>query len=293
MKKSKLIKSGVALSLMFAGLIAVPQTLSAAPTDPPIINLGGYAKKTTISKTTFAPGVVEFHVTTAPLNPDGVSDNVLILKTDKIDLVLEQIKLVFTAAQTPAGAAKSALSMRTVHQYATVYGGGGKGTVWQVNLPAGNYYAITTEAVIFGEGKPVKFTVTGSPDTVSSLRATQLSFEASGVVGANQWAVTQTGKSVQWVQFANNSQEFHFLFSQGVKSSTTKSMISGSLTSNKEPTFFNNLQTVDFEAISPGVTVVFKQAWKAGKHLVVCFIPGENDGTPHALQGMWKLFTVK
>ena len=80
MKKSKFLKSGVALSLMFAGLTAVPQTSSAASTDPPIINLGGFAKKTTISKSTFAPGVVEFHVTTSPTDPNEGYDNVAIVK---------------------------------------------------------------------------------------------------------------------------------------------------------------------------------------------------------------------
>ena len=40
------------------------------------------------------------------------------------------------------------------------------------------------------------------------------------------------------------------------------------------------------------VSVAIKETMPAGKYVVDCFMPSESDGMPHALMGMWKLFTV-
>ena len=43
-------------------------------------------------------------------------------------------------------------------------------------------------------------------------------------------------------------------------------------------------------------TIVFAKALEPGRYLMVCFVPDETegeDGTPHALKGMVKEFTIK
>ena len=60
--------------------------------------------------------------------PDGGPDQLSVVRTDQLPVVLEALKTVFADTSTPEAAAAAAQGMRTVNGVATFYGGGGKGT---------------------------------------------------------------------------------------------------------------------------------------------------------------------
>ena len=45
--------------------------------------------------------------------------------------------------------------------------------------------------------------------------------------------------------------------------------------------------------LSPGHTVYWKHRLPAGKYVEACWWPSDEDGTPHALMGMWALTRLR
>ncbi len=142
--------------------------------------------------------------------PDGGPDQLSVVRTDQLPVVLEALKTVFADTSTPEAAAAAAQGMRTINGVATFYGGGGTGTTWQVDLPAGNYSVVGVPSAVFGLTKPATSRCAGSLVRASSP-ATQATVRAVGPVGDNRWTFRQSGAPVKWLRFANASKEIHFL----------------------------------------------------------------------------------
>lgn len=293
--RTRLWAGAGALALVMSGLAAAGSPASAAaPASPPVVTIAISGGQATISQATMRPGVVEFHVGTTIVLPgdQGGPDTMSIIRTDQIDQLLAEVPKLFGDPSDPAAAAAAVSAIRTIHAIATVYGGGNKGTVWQVNLPAGTYYALPVQASAMGLAKPVAFTVAGTPRN-AVLHATQAAVRAVGTVGHNHWEFDQPGgQAISWLRFTNKSHELHFLDMAGVKASTTPAMVKKALNGSAEPKFFTG-QGLNFDVMSPGVTVAIKATLPASKYLLTCFMPSEGDGMPHALMGMYKLVDVK
>ena len=291
MKKPSLA-GAAALALLATGLVAIPSTAQASG-NVPVVKLAVAGNQATISQATMRPGVVEFQVgnTFKIPGPQGGPDPLTVLRTDQLDLILSTLPTVFSQSDDPAAGAASAAAMRTIRGAATFYGGGVKGTTWQVRLPAGNYTVMGVQSTAMGMAKAASFTVAGEPRP-GAIHATQATVRAVGPVGENRWTFSQRGdRAVEWLRFANAAKELHFMDMSGVKPGTTDAMVKKALTSNKQPTFFTDVN-LSFDVISPGVAVAIKGPIDAGDYLVDCFIPSEIDGMPHALMGMWKLVDV-
>jgi len=288
--KNRIMASASALAVAFAGLALVPANAAAGP---PVVRISAQADQVVISQATMRPGVVEFRVgsTFVVPGPDGGPDQLSVVRTDQLPLVLESLKAVFADTSTPEAAAAGAQAMRTVNSIATFYGGGGKGTTLQVNLPAGTYSVVGVPSAVFGLTKPATFTVAGER-RAGALPATQATVRAVGPVGDNRWTFRQSGSPVTWLRFANASKEIHFLSMDGVKPGTTSADVRKAFSSPKEPKFFTGEGLV-VEVTSPGVVVAVKAPVAAGGYLLTCFVNSESDGMPHTLMGMWKLVTVK
>jgi hypothetical protein len=292
--KPRLPAGLAAAALAAASLLAAPGTL-AASTGLATVTIGVTGDQATISQPTIRPGIVEFHVSgtfTLP-GPDGGPDTITILRTDHLDQVLALLPSVFAGdPSNPASLAASAAAMRAIHAMTTLYGGAQKGGVWQVNLPAGSYYALGIQSTAMGLAKPVSFTVAGAQRS-ASIHATQAFVTASGPVGNNRWLFRQPGgQPVEWVRFTNRAHEIHFLDITSVKPTTTDAMVRRGFASQSQPKWALG-PALNFDVISPGVTVAIKGPLDAGRYLVDCFIPSESDGMPHALMGMWKLVNVR
>ena len=291
MKKPSLA-GAAALALLATGLVAIPSTAQASG-NVPVVKLAVAGNQATISQATMRPGVVEFQVgnTFKIPGPQGGPDPLTVLRTDQLDLILSTLPTVFSQSDDPAAGAASAAAMRTIRAAGTFYGGGAKGMTWQVRLPAGNYTVMGVQSTAMGMAKAASFTVAGEPRP-GAIHATQAAVRAVGAVGENRWTFSQPGdRVVEWLRFANAARELHFMDMSGVKPGTTDAMVKKALTSNKQPTFFTDVN-LSFDVISPGVAVAIKGPIDAGDYLVDCFIPSEIDGMPHALMGMWKLVDV-
>lgn len=288
--KNRIMASASALAVAIAGLALVPANAAAGP---PVVRISAQADQVVISQATMRPGIVEFRVgsTFVVPGPDGGPDQLAVVRTDQLPVVLEALKTVFADPEAPGAAAAAAQGMRTINGIATFYGGGGKGTTLQVDLPAGNYSVVGVPSAVFGLTKPATFTVAGQP-RAGALPATQATVRAVGPVGDNRWTFRQSGEPVTWLRFANASKEIHFLDMAGVKPATTSADVRKAFSSPKQPKFFTG-KPLTVEVISPGVAVAVKAPVAAGKYLLTCFVPSESDGMPHAMMGMWKLVTVK
>jgi hypothetical protein len=294
---SKIWASAAALGLVAAGIAVIPAAAAAATAVPPIVTIAVVGDQATISQSTIRPGIVEFHVGKTFTIPgdEGGPDTLSIVRTDALDQVLALLPAVFQGDRgNPAALAAAAESIRAIHALATWYGGANTVGIWQVKLPAGNYYALGVQSTAIGMAKPVQFTVAGAPRP-GSVRESQLGVKAVGTVGKNTWVVMQSStQPIEWVRFTNAARELHFLDLVAVKSITTNTMVKRSFQGppGSPPKWFTG-PDYRFDVISPGVTVSIKEAVKPGRHLVQCFMPSEADGMPHALMGMWKLLNVK
>jgi hypothetical protein len=288
--KNRIMASASALAIAMAGLALGPAN---AASGPPVVRISAQGDQVVISQATMRPGIVEFRVgsTFVVPGPDGGPDQLAVVRTDQLPVVLEALKTVFADPEAPGAAAAAAQGMRTINGIATFYGGGGKGTTLQVGLPAGNYSVVGVPSAVFGLTKPATFTVAGER-RAGALPATQATVRAVGPVGDNRWTFRQSGEPVTWLRFANASKEIHFLDMAGVKPGTTTADVRKALSSPAEPKFFTGNGLV-IEVVSPGVVVAVKGPVAPGGYLLTCFVPSESDGMPHALMGMWKVITVR
>ena len=295
--KNKLWVGAATLTLTAAGLVVLPSTAQAArpmAPAPTVVTLSMQGDQAVVSPATVRPGVVEFHVASTFIVPgdEGGPDPLAVILTDNLAAIVGALPSVFGDPSDPLAAAASAQAMRTIHGAGTFYGGGTKGTVWQVRLNPGSYSVLGAQSTAMGLAKPGSFTVEGAP-RAGSLHATQATVRAVGPVGKNKWTFTQRGsRPVTWLRFTNRAHELHFMDMAGVKPGTSDADVKKAFQSDGNPTFFTN-QGVSFDVVSPGVTVAIKAAVPPGRYLLTCFIPSETDGMPHSLMGMWKLVDVR
>jgi hypothetical protein len=288
--KNRFMASASALAIAISGLAILP---AHAASGPPVVRISAQDDQVVTSQATMRPGIVEFRVgsTFVVPGPDGGPDQLSVVRTDQLPLVLESLKSVFADTSTPEAAAAAAQGMRTINGVATFNGGGGPGTTWQVDLPEGNYSVVGIPSAVFGLTKPATFTVTGER-RAGALPATEATVRAVGPVGDNRWTFRQSGSPVKWLRFTNASKEIHFLDIAGVKRGTTSADVRKAFAGPGEPKFFTG-EGITVEVVSPGVVIAVKGPLTPGRYLLTCFVPSESDGMPHAVMGMWKLVTVQ
>lgn len=292
MKKSFGV-GAAALGLISLGLVAVPTPAQAAGSVA-VVDIAVSGDQATISQSTIRPGVVEFHVGSTFTIPgdQGGPDTLSIVRTDRLNDVLALLPAVFGGDPgNPAALAAAAQSITAIHAMTTWFGGADKGGVWQVKLPPGNYYALGVQSTAMGMAKPAAFTVAGA-ERPGVVHATQATVRAVGPVGNNKWMFTQVGSQpIQWLRFTNAAHELHFMDMTGIKPGTTSAQVKAGIASGAPPKWAIG-PDISFDVISPGVSVAIKTAVPAGTFLVVCFMPSEADGMPHAMMGMYKIVDV-
>jgi hypothetical protein len=291
--KRALPASASALVLLTGALVSAPPS-SAAGAAIPVVNVSVQGDQVMSSMATVTPGVIEFHVgdTLTIPGPQGGPDNLVVVASQNLEGAIAQLPALFQGNPgDPASLAAAAQAERNLHGLTTMYGGGGKGTVWQVRLHAGTYYVISPQAMAMGLAKPTTLTVAGG-ERGAPLHATSAIVMPKGPVGHNKWVTVGLDTPGNgWLRFSNRSHEIHFMDLSGVKASTTDAMVKKALMSPAQPKFFTG-ESFAFDVISPGVSVAVKAPIKPGKYLLDCFMPSEADGMPHALMGMWKLVWV-
>lgn len=266
-------------SLAAVGLTFGPATATAgtthvfarpgAPGKPKIVTFRSTDTKLTMSDTKFRPGVTEFRVRATAHRGSSVA----IVESDNLQKAFKKIGIA------TAGGPGSADAMKAFDRLVTVYGGGAEGAVWQVRLSKGSYYALDTKT-----NQLTTFTIKGDPrgaqmatPDVKVHTTKDNHFETSGPLAG------------PWVQFTNGSKEIHFFEASRVTKDTTARDVRKAMKSNDGGDFFLK-GGFFFEIQSPGITTVHKQDVHSGRYLVMCWMPSEQqDGTPHAMMGMWLL----
>jgi len=293
------MKTRVLAGVAGTALLLTSLTVSATPAAaaaPPKVTISVSGDQVVVSQSQMRPGIVEFTVgktfTVPGDGPFSGPEQLTVMRTDQFDLVMAQFAAVFADGSAPGAGAAAAQAMRTIRENSTWYGGGYKGTTYQVRLPAGTYYVLGTASTPQGLTKPATFTVSGEPrkGTLHPTSATILAVSTKD--GGNAWRTRGLGSLGDgWLRFTNAAKELHFLGMMGVKPKTTDAQIAKAFASDSPPKFATG-QDYSFEVISPGVRVAIKGPIKAGRYLLDCFVPSETDGMPHAFMGMLKLVNV-
>jgi len=239
---------------------------------PKVVRLQSTDNKTKLSDTKFRPGVTEFKVTKTA----GSHESIVVFQSKNLQRTFKKADKAF------GGGPGSADAMAVVDRITTFYSGGPVGSRWQVKLSQGHYYVID-----FKTNNLAQFQVKGE------RRGANMAHAASEVTTRhNMWHTNGTihGK---WVRFTNNAHEIHFMEGQRVKNDTTNRDIRKALKSNRSPDF-DRKGGFFADVTSPGVSAVHRFDLKTGKHVLLCFMPSEEqDGVAHAFMGMWKLIQVK
>ena len=282
-RKAPVLVAAVALTAGGIAAAGIPAAASSGHTaarmaakyhTPLVIKLHSNDKKVGISKSHFRPGVTQFKVTKTAKK----GATIVVVESKDLQRTFKLLNKAFQGGQGSADA------MAKVDRITTFYSGESAGGKWQVKLSKGKYYAVDTKT-----NNLTSFKVSGerrhqhmrhTPSTVTATKD-------------NMWRKNDGPLRGNWLTFANNAHEVHFMESDHVKQSTTNKDVKKAFSSNKRPTWILRGHWF-FDVESPDITTVHKVDMGKGKHLLVCFMPSEEqDGVPHALMGMWKLVQVK
>ncbi len=275
-------------------LAVLPAPAASADPGPARLTLSVVGTQAQASAAQIRPGVVEVTIGRTFTIPgdEPQPDQLAIVRTSDLDYVLAQFGPIFGDPTAPGAGAAAAQAMRNVRQASTWYGGGYKGTTYQVVLPVGTYYVLGIQSTTMGLAQPGTFTVAGERRRGTLHETSATITAASTSDGGNTWrtaGLAEVGNG--WVRFVNRSKEIHFLSMSGVRPSTTNAQVRRALASPNPPPFLTG-PDYTFEVISPNVRIAIKGPFKAGRYLVTCFVPSEVDGMPHAMMGMWKLVDI-
>ena len=269
----------VAVSLAAAGAAIGTNTAAAGTSDlaarqaaagsPKVVRLKSNDHKVTMNDTRFRPGVTEFRV----VKTSRRGSSLAIFETKNLDRLFKKFD------KAASGVPGSADAMKTVDRLATFYGGGAKGARWQMKLSRGSYYLIDTKT-----SKLTTFKVKGD------RRGARMMHPDSEVWTTKDNQFRTSGElSGKWVSFTNHSREIHFLEADHVAGDTTAKDVRQAFKSSGDPKY-SRPGGFFFEIQSPGIKTVHRQDVSFNKYLLMCWMPSEEqDGTPHAMMGMWEL----
>lgn len=95
-----------------------------------------------------------------------------------------------------------------------------------------------------------------------------------------------------WSLVTNRSDEPHFMALQHVQSNVTAAMVQAALSSPNQPSWALP-EGASTGILSSGTQQLLRWDLPAGKYLMMCWYPDDENGMPHAMMGMWKLVTVR
>ena len=135
------LSTGVIAALALA---VIPAPALAADASPARLTLSVVGTQAQASAAQIRPGVVEVTIGDTFTIPgdEPAPDQLAIVSTADLPYVLSQFGAIFGDPTAPGAGAAAAQGMRNVRAATTWYGGGFKGTTYQVVLPAGTYYVL-------------------------------------------------------------------------------------------------------------------------------------------------------
>jgi hypothetical protein len=254
---------------------ATPKTVLVLMTDNAIVFRGGGAE-TANGVTTLRPGRYHFHVVSRS------GGHALQLMSLRDGYTVEQAQKDFPDAFEGDVAAvqrvdngldfRGGASARPKHPGDMV-----------VKLPAGDLLAVDQNGDAFAE-----LDVTGKKRGKASAP-----HDGSFTAFTYGWGVSGSPPASGTAEFANQSDQPHFLVLQHVKSSTTNAQVRKFIKSDAQgnpPWLLKG--SADSGVLSPGRSQLVTYDLPPGKYLVACFWPDYFTGMPHVFMGMWKLVTL-
>jgi hypothetical protein len=157
-----------------------------------------------------------------------------------------------------------------------------------VRVEAGRYFLLD-----FDTPRWTRLRVAGDPQ-LRSLPGTTGSVDMVLRNGEHRFSTPRRLPHSGWLRQSNHTDEPHFMDMTRIKSSTTRRQVRRALAGKgpEDPGWVLHEYPGTF-VVSPGRTVVWRYDYPAGKYLELCFWPSDEDGTPHALMGMWNLTTLQ
>lgn len=176
-------------------------------------------------------------------------------------------------------------AVRRVDRMVEFYGGSevdrDRVNAFATRVDAGRYLIVNLD-----RGTYTRMRVLGHPQARSHPVATG----RINIVPGDRFANPGTRQSSGWMRTKNRSDEPHFVDLAHVKRSTThqkvQKWIDGGANGNPPWGLHDFGGTL---VVGPGHTVWWSYDLPRGKYLEMCWWPSDEDGTPHAMMGMWEL----
>lgn len=296
-----IVSSMSMIPLMAADRSVFAQNATAAAGDSPFASLGLKSLDLSVSEKgvtglpeTLEAGRYALHLEPAGMLQNGTPPGVFFaMLPDGVTMD----DLMAMASATPSGGGEN--SGPPPWYYTTTLPGGVSAAPNQagdavIDLTAGNWFAS-------GPGlstMPVGFTVTG--DLAKDLPAPK----ANATITFHDYTIDLTDGALtagmNVVQLVNDGKMPHFLslekapdgltldqLGAGLKASMTGTPVAGGITESDLTPVFNAIDQ------SAGTTQWFTLQLEAGTYTAMCWVSEPTTGVPHALMGMYNIFTVK
>jgi hypothetical protein len=161
----------------------------------------------------------------------------------------------------------------------------GNNGAFSANLGPNTYYFFDSNSNSFARVR-----VVGKMSPRTDVRTSSLINIFTYGFGTGAHSVAHHG----WTLLKNRADQPHFIEFQQVKESTTATQVKKYFKGGARGRPSWGLSATEGSGvISPTKTSAMYLNLPAGKYLVACFWPDDNNGMPHAFMGMWKLIHLK
>ena len=161
-------------------------------------------------------------------------------------------------------------------------------------LSPGTYY-VADLANVPTNGPPALTTLTVRPAGANIEQDSDLASQVSvRTTSADRFVAPRDWPHQGTYTFKNVSDTMHFMTMQPVKPGTTDAQIQAYFDSNPSgpPSFALNGPTTGNDVLTPGETLQLSYNLPRGTYALLCFVPDDVTGMPHAIMGMHKVVVL-
>jgi hypothetical protein len=161
-------------------------------------------------------------------------------------------------------------------------------------LSPGTYY-VADIAGVMTSGPPTLTTLTVRPARANIEQDSDLASQVTvRATSSDKFLAPRNWPHKGTYTFKNVSDTIHFMTMQPVKQGTTDAQIQAYFDSHASgpPSFALNGPTAGNDVLTPGESLQVSYSLPRGTYVLLCFVPDDVTGMPHAIMGMHKVVVL-
>jgi hypothetical protein len=290
-----------AIALAGSGLLVTggPAAARERSSAPPVVHVHGDGKVVTLSRHSVQAGRIRFTVDTT--HKQNGSNITMFRPVGHVTVKQLLAEVDHVVSNDPKTAARGT---RELNRDGRFYGLAdvvvGTPAAVTESLRPGTYYLVDGG----GNSKPSAFKVTtlrvlrsddGDDNGDDSGRQASRHHATVLLTSADRFVAPRVLPAHGSVSVRNVADTIHFMSFAPVKRGTTDAQIQAFFDSggNGQPPFALNGPSIGLDVLSPGRHALLSYKLPAGTYVLLCFIPDDKTGIPHAIMGMHKVVTLK